>query len=340
MKALIAMSGGVDSSVAVQLTKNAGYEALGCTLLLCEGGKEGVEDAKRVADALSVPLSVFDLQDRFKEEIVLPFMESYRRGMTPNPCVLCNQRIKFGWLFEKAEALACDLLVTGHYARIVKEGEHFLLKKARDEAKDQSYMLYTLKESMLSRLSFPLGEYTKEEIRALADSLSLPNAKKKDSQDICFIENGRYAERIEEIFGKSPIGDYIDKEGKVLGKHRGLIHYTVGQHKKLGISFPTPLYVLSLLPAENQVVLGSNEDLYTKTVHVPLFSFIASEGAPADTFRAKAKIRYRQKEEPCTVTVCGDGVTIEFDSPQRAVTPGQSAVLYDGDTVLGGGIIQ
>lgn len=340
MKALIAMSGGVDSSVAVQLTKNAGYEALGCTLLLCEGGMAGIDDAKRVADTLSIPLSVFDLQEKFREEIILPFMESYRRGMTPNPCVLCNQKIKFGWLFEKAEELSCELLVTGHYARIVKEGDHLLLKKAKDEAKDQSYMLYTLKESMLSRISFPLGEYTKEEIRAMAEGLTLPNAKKKDSQDICFIENGRYAELIEEAFGKSPIGDYVDKEGKPLGKHRGLIHYTVGQHKKLGISFPSPMYVLSLLPEENQVMLGSDEDLYTTDVYVPSFSFISSEGAPAKVFRASAKIRYRQKEEPCTVSVEGEGVTIRFDRPQRAVTPGQSAVLYDRDTVLGGGIIQ
>jgi tRNA-specific 2-thiouridylase len=201
-------------------------------------------------------------------------------------------------------------------------------------------MLYTLKESMLSRISFPLGEYTKEEIRAMAEGLTLPNAKKKDSQDICFIENGRYAELIEEAFGKSPIGDYVDKEGKPLGKHRGLIHYTVGQHKKLGISFPTPMYVLSLLPEENQVMLGSDEDLYTTDVYVPSFSFISNEGAPAKVFRASAKIRYRQKEEPCTVSVDGEGVTIRFDRPQRAVTPGQSAVLYDGDTVLGGGIIQ
>ncbi len=340
MKALIAMSGGVDSSVAVHLTKTAGYEALGCTLLLCEGGKDGVGDARLVADALSIPLSVFDLQEKFREEIILPFIESYRRGKTPNPCVLCNQKIKFGWLFEKAEELLCDVLVTGHYARIVKEGDHFLLKKAKDEAKDQSYMLYNLKESMLSRISFPLGEYTKEEIRAMAEGLTLPNAKKKDSQDICFIENGRYAELIEETYGKSPIGDYIDKEGKPLGKHRGLVHYTVGQHKKLGISFPTPMYVLSLLPEENQVMLGSDEDLYTTDVYVPHCSFISSEGAPTKTFRASAKIRYRQKEEPCTVSVEGEGVTIRFDRPQRAVTPGQSAVLYDGDTVLGGGIIQ
>ena len=340
MKALIAMSGGVDSSVAVQLTKNAGYEALGCTLLLCEGGKAGIDDANRVADTLSIPLSVFDLQEKFREEIILPFMESYRRGMTPNPCVLCNQRIKFGWLFEKAEALACDLLVTGHYARIVKEGDHLLLKKARDEAKDQSYMLYNLKESMLSRISFPLGEYTKEEIRALADRLLLPNAKKKDSQDICFVENGKYAELIENAYGKSPIGDYIDKEGTVLGKHRGLVHYTVGQHKKLGISFPAPMYVLALLPEKNQVVLGQNKDLFTDTVKVPPCSFISSLGAPDKVFRAQAKIRYRQKEEPCTVTVEGEGVVIRFDQPQRAVTPGQSAVLYSGDTVLGGGIIE
>ncbi len=340
MKALIAMSGGVDSSVAVSLAKSAGYEVLGCTLLLCEGGEAGVLDAEAVAKVLEIPFFSLDWKEAFRQEIILPFIESYRRGMTPNPCVLCNKKIKFGRLLEEAQSRGCDRLITGHYARIEKKDGHYYLKKAKDPQKDQSYMLYNLKESELPRLSFPLGEYTKEEIRQMAEALSLPVAGKKDSQDICFVENGRYAELVIHEGGPMPIGDYVDTEGKILGKHKGLLYYTVGQHKRLGISFSNPMYVLALNAEKNQVVLGSDEELYTTDVLLPSISWVSSEGAPPLPYRCHAKIRYRQSEQPATVYPYGDGgIRIVFDTPQRAVTSGQSAVLYDGDTVLGGGII-
>ncbi len=349
-KALIAMSGGVDSSVAAKLTLDMGHECIGCTLRLhklssdtdtpvCGSGSDA-EDAKAVAEGLGMEFSVLDLESDFKQNVIEPFINSYMEGRTPNPCIDCNRHMKFGKLYAKAKDLGCDFIVTGHYVRIEKQGDRYLLKKAVDETKDQSYVLYNLTQEQLAHTLFPLGEYRKTEVRQIAEENGFITAKKKDSQDICFVPDGKYAAVIEAYTGKPCRGgDYLDLTGNVIGKHKGVIHYTVGQHKKLGMSFPQPMYVCKIDPQNNTVTLGSNDDLFSREVYAKDFNWISGE-VPAEPFKCKAKIRYRQTEQPATVTPLGENeISIIFDEPQRAVTPGQSAVLYDGDTVLGGGII-
>ena len=349
-KALIAMSGGVDSSVAAKLTKDMGYECVGCTMKLhrlpsdgdtpvCGSGADA-EDAKAVAESLGMEFSVLDLEEDFKEKVIDPFVTAYLEGRTPNPCIDCNRHMKFGKLYAAAKEFGCDFTVTGHYVRIEKQGDSYLLKKAVDETKDQSYVLYNLTQEQLAHTLFPLGEYRKTEVREIAEENGFINAKKKDSQDICFVPDGKYAAVIETYTGKAcQGGDYLDLEGNIIGKHKGVIHYTVGQHKKLGMSFPQPMYVCKIDVANNTVTLGSNGDLFAREVYVRDFNWISGK-APSLPLRCKAKIRYRQTEQPALITPLGENeVSILFDEPQRAVTPGQSAVLYDGDTVLGGGII-
>jgi tRNA-specific 2-thiouridylase len=345
-KALIAMSGGVDSSVAAKLIIDRGIDCEGCIMVLngSDGplsAPEGVSSARAVADRLGMNLHVMDFRDEFKSCVIEPFMEEYFMGHTPNPCIACNKHLKFGRLYEEAEKLGCDYIVTGHYARIEKTGDKYLLKKAKDPMKDQSYVLYNLTQEQLAHTLFPLGEYDKPEIRAIAAENGFVNANQKDSQDICFIPDGKYASFIENYTGKTcPRGDYADLDGNVIGKHKGVIYYTVGQHKKLGMSFPQPMYVCKIDPQNNVITLGSNEDLFTREVsHVGDFNWISGE-IPSEPMRCKAKIRYRQVEQWATVTPTGENsVKILFDEPQRAITPGQSAVLYDGDVILGGGKI-
>ena len=351
-KALIAMSGGVDSSVAAYIMKESGYDCVGCTMKLYDNADAGVsrektccslddvEDARSVAARLGIPYYVFNFSDDFREKIICKFIRSYECGRTPNPCIDCNRYMKFDKLRERAKILGCDVVVTGHYARIYKEGEKYILKKALDESKDQSYVLYQMTQDLLAHTRFPLGELEKTETRAIAEKCGFINAKKPDSQDICFVPDGDYARLIELCTGKTyPPGDFIDKNGNVLGTHRGVIHYTIGQRKGLGISAPTPLYVCAINVENNTVTLGENADLFSDTAVADDFNFISGE-TPTAPVRCAAKIRYRQKEQPATAYPLQDSkVKIVFDAPQRAITPGQAAVLYSGDTVIGGGTI-
>ena len=351
-KALIAMSGGVDSSVAAYLMKEAGYECIGCTMRLYENEDAGVsrdqtccslddvEDARSVAYRLGMPYYVFNFSDDFKEKIICKFINSYEMGRTPNPCIDCNRYMKFEKLHERAKILGCDKVVTGHYARIEHDGERYLLKKAVDESKDQSYVLYSLTQEGLAHTAFPLGSLCKSETRKIAEEHGFINAHKPDSQDLCCVPDGDYARVIELNTGKKyEPGDFVDKQGNVLGRHRGIINYTIGQRKGLGISAAAPLYVCSIDTKNNTVVLGDDKDLYSDTLEADEFNW-RSGVVPASPVRCRAKIRYRQKEQPATAYPIGDAmVKIVFDEPQRAITPGQSAVLYDGDVVLGGGTI-
>ncbi|MBQ8576936.1 MAG: tRNA 2-thiouridine(34) synthase MnmA [Clostridia bacterium] len=355
-KALIAMSGGVDSSLAAKLTKDAGYTCVGCTMKLYRGADAGIddspvsgrtccslddtEDARAVAYRLGMPFYVFNFTDDFRNSVILPFASAYEHGRTPNPCIDCNRYLKFGRLFDRADILHCQTVVTGHYARIEKKGDSYLLKKALDETKDQSYVLYFLDQKQLARLSFPLGEYKKTDVRRLAAEAGFVTADKPDSQDICFVPDGDYARVVELQTGHTPKpGDFVSPEGHVLGHHRGIIHYTVGQRRGLGIPSGERLYVTRICPRDNTVTLGTADALFCRDVTVQNFHWIAG-APPAAAFRCTAKLRYRAPDRPADVRVDGDGtVHLHFDDPQRAVTPGQAAVLYDGDTVLGGGEI-
>lgn len=351
-KALIAMSGGVDSSVAAYLTKSMGYDCVGCTMKLYNNEDAGiprghsccslddVEDARAVCRRLGMRHYVFNFTEDFREKIIDKFARSYAQGLTPNPCIDCNRYMKFEKLFERAKVLGCDYVVTGHYARIERDRDRFVLKKAADAVKDQSYVLYAMTQEQLRHTLFPLGDTEKAVTRAIAAENGFSNAAKPDSQDICFAPDGDYAKIIERYTGGSAQeGDFVDKDGRMLGRHRGIIRYTVGQRRGLGLASAEPLYVCRLCPENNTVVLGTNEELYGDRAECADFSWISGE-APRGAIRCKAKIRYRQPEQSATAFPHGDGsVTVKFDAPQRAITPGQALVLYDGDTVLGGGVI-
>ncbi len=339
-KVLVALSGGVDSSVAAFLLKEQGYDCIGATMQLLDGTDGQIADAKAVADRLNIPFYAFDMLKEFREKVIDEFIKSYENGGTPNPCVVCNKQLKFGLLLEKAKELGCDFIATGHYAKIELQNGRYLLKKAETLEKDQSYFLYSLSQDVLSRVLFPLGGYSKTEIREIAEKLDLVTAKKKDSQDICFVPDGDYIKVIEGYTSKTyPKGNFVDTDGKVLGQHQGIIRYTVGQRKGLGIALGKPMYVGAKNVAENEVTLCSDEELYSKHLSATDFNWVAFP-TPPETICCKARIRYRHVEQPATVTVNGDTVNITFTEPQRAATSGQSVVLYDGDTVLGGGIIK
>lgn len=353
MKALIAMSGGVDSSLAAKLMTDKGFDCIGCTMKLYHNEDAGiessrtccslddVEDARSVAHKLGIPFYLFNFTDAFRDTVIRKFIESYENGITPNPCIDCNRYMKFDKLYQRAKTLGCDYIVTGHYARIEEQAGKFVLKKALDETKDQSYVLYSMTQEQLAHTIFPLGSMRKTEVRAIAEESGFVNADKPDSQDICFVPNGDYASVIELQTGKeSAEGNFVDKQGNNLGRHKGVIHYTIGQRKGLGVSSTEPLYVCGICPQDGNVILGSNDDLFSREAYVSDFNWISGE-VPGSEFRCKAKIRYRQPEQWVTVIPTGaDTVHITFDEPQRAITPGQAAVLYDGDIVLGGGTIK
>ncbi len=352
-KALIAMSGGVDSSVSAKLMQDQGYECVGCTMKLydktgeetAEGMKtccsaNDTEDARSVAYKLGMPFYVFNFKDTFKEKVIDNFVDSYLRGITPNPCIECNRHLKFDKLFERAVQLGCDFVVTGHYARIEHNGERYVLKKGPDETKDQSYVLFRMNQYQLEHTMFPLGNMSKQEVRKIAEANGFVNASKPDSQDICFVPDGDYASVIKEYSGAEvKEGDFTDKKtGKVLGRHKGIIHYTVGQRRGLGIAAEAPLYVCEIDVANNRVILGSNDDLFTTDVYMEDFNWIPGGEVP-DGYRCSAKIRYHHKEQPGTLYAEGGHFKFVFDEPQRAITKGQSLVLYLEDEVLGGGTI-
>ena len=351
-KVLIAMSGSVDSSVAAFLMKEQGCDCIGATMKLFHNedigvkssrtccSLEDVEDARSVAFHLGIPYYVFNFSDDFRERVIDRFIAAYERGATPNPCIDCNRYLKFERLYERARILGCDAIVTGHYARIVFENGRWLLKKALDESKDQSYVLYSLTQEQLAHTRLPLGALHKSETRRIAEEQRFYNAGKPDSQDICFVPDGDYAGFIARYTGHGcPTGDFVDESGQVLGRHKGIVHYTVGQRKGLGIAADAPLYVKRIDAQENRVVLSGSDALFSRELTANDFNWIACDTPPRE-LRATARVRYHQREQAATVTVLPDGrVHLVFDEPQRAITPGQAVVLYDGDTVLGGGTI-
>ena len=351
-KALIAMSGGVDSSMAAALLCEQGFSCIGCTMKLYENEDIGesasrtccslddTEDARRVAAKLGIPYYVFQFSDEFREKIMCRFAQEYQRGRTPNPCIDCNRYMKFDKLFSRAKEIGCDYVVTGHYARTAFEDGRWLLKRGLDPSKDQSYVLYSLTQEQLAHVLFPLGGYTKQEIRQMAAERGLINAEKPDSQDICFVPDGDYASFIEQFTGEPSVpGNYVSPDGKVLGTHKGIIHYTLGQRKGLGIAMGRPVFVCAIRPETNEVVIGDEELLFSREAVVADINWIIPE--PAAPIRVTAKARYRHREQPAEVIPLAPGkALLRFDEPQRAITPGQAAVFYDGDTVLGGGEIE
>jgi tRNA-specific 2-thiouridylase len=356
-KVVAAMSGGVDSSVAASLLLDRGFDVTGLTMNLfslpaelCRSeelrsccGRRAVEDAHRVAIHLGIPHFVLDLRREFEAAVIADFVREYGRGRTPNPCVRCNERIKFRLFLQRARLLGADFIATGHHARVGRDpaGSRFLLKKGKDKTKDQSYFLYRLSQAQLARVIFPIGDLTKAEVREMARARGLRVAEKEESQETCFAPLGNYpdflAERAPRAFRAGPIKDL---EGRVLAEHKGIGRYTVGQRRGLGISAPEPLYVIALDARRNTVFVGKEEDLYCEALIASDVRWVSGD-KPGGAAAVKAKIRHRHPEAPAIVTPLPAGrVRVEFARPQRAVTPGQSVVFYDRQTVLGGGIIE
>ena len=356
-KVMVGMSGGVDSSVSALLLREQGYEVMGVTLKLfsdediVQAEKDGktccalsdVEDARSVAYRLGFEHVVFNFKDNFRECVMKNFADSYLCGQTPNPCIECNRHVKFDKMLRRAMELGYDFIATGHYA--INEFDEnlgrYILKRPKDRHKDQTYVLYSLTQEQLKHILFPLGSLEKSEVRQIAENAGLVNSNKPDSQDICFVPDGNYVSFIEKFTGKEPVaGDFVDLDGNVLGRHKGMIGYTVGQRKGLGISLGRPAYVVKKDVAANTVTLGSESDLYTKTLIAEDVNLISV--AEIETpMHITAKTRYSQTEQPAVVSALGNGeYLVEFDKPQRAVTSGQAVVFYDGDTVVGGGTIK
>ena len=355
-KTLIAMSGGVDSSVSAYLMAREGGECIGVNMKLHAGAEEDelggrqccsltdAEDARSVCHKLGMKFYVFNFTEDFEKEVIGRFVCAYECGATPNPCIDCNKYMKFSRLYDRAKVLGCDTIVTGHYARIEWSEElgRWLLKKAKNEPKDQSYVLYFLTQEQLAHTRFPLGEFaSKDDIRAIAAEQGFLNAKKRDSQDICFVPHGDYVKFLEEYTGKAyEPGEFVNTAGEVIGHHAGAIRYTIGQRRGLGQGFNGRAYVLGKDMAQNRVILGSNAELFSRRLVADHFNWSAID-TPTEPVRCKAKHRYQSRETDCTATVLPDGrVEILFDEPVRALTVGQAVVLYDGDIVVGGGVIR
>lgn len=346
-KVMVGMSGGVDSAISALLLKNDGYDVTGVNCrFFChsdESALSDTEDARAVAEKIGIPFQVMDFTEEFKRTVIGSFISVYENGATPNPCIVCNSQLKFGSMLTEAERQGFDFIATGHYAQCgYDEGSgRYYLKKGADASKDQSYVLYCLTQHQLSRTLFPLGSLTKEKAREIALAENLVNAKKKDSQDICFVPDGDYGSFIEGWLNKTyPAGDFVNTEGKVLGTHKGIIRYTVGQRRGLGLALPAPMYVKEKDVKNNRVVLCSNEELFTRRVEATDINLITCSRIDSP-IRVRAKTRYSHKEQWARVWQTDENTLLaEFEEPVRAVTPGQSLVLYDGDYVVGGGIIK
>lgn len=353
-KVVVGMSGGVDSSVAAYLLKQQGYEVIGVTMQIWQDaeriveeenggccGLSAVEDARRVAAQLEIPYYVMNFKDSFQKNVVDYFVEEYLNGRTPNPCIACNRYVKWESLLQRSLSIGADYIATGHYARIVKlPNGRYTLRRSATLAKDQTYALYNLTQEQLQRTLMPVGEYSKEEIRKIAEDIQLQVANKPDSQDICFVPDGDYAGFIEKTAGKQlQKGNFVTVDGTVLGEHKGIIHYTVGQRKGLGLALGYPAFVLEIRPETNEVVIGTHEESMAKSLRAGNLNFMSIEDL-AEPLRVFTKIRYNHRGVWATIEKTGeDEILCTFEEPQRAVTPGQAVVFYDGEYVLGGGTI-
>lgn len=354
-KVVVGMSGGVDSSVAAYLLKEQGYDVIGVTMQIWQDeeqaaqeenggccGLSAADDARRVAAALEIPYYVMNFKKEFKENVIDYFVEEYQNGRTPNPCIACNRYVKWESLLQRSLSIGAEYIATGHYARVVQlENGRYTLRRSATLAKDQTYALYNLTQEQLKRTLMPVGKYTKDEVRAIAEKINLRIANKPDSQDICFVPDGDYAAYIEEEAGvKVPEGNFVLTDGTVLGRHKGITHYTVGQRKGLGLALGYPAFVLEIRPETNEVVIGTKEESMTTQLRARNLNFMAVEDL-TEPLHVFTKIRYNHKGAWCTIEKTGeDEVLCTFDEPQRAVTPGQAVVFYDGEYVLGGGTIQ
>lgn len=344
---VVGMSGGVDSSVAAYLLKEQGYNVIGVTMQIWQEEENGccglsaIEDARRVAYDLEIPHYVMNFRNEFKENVVAYFIDEYLHGRTPNPCIACNRYVKWESLLMRSREIGADYIATGHYARIDRlSNGRYSLKCSKTLAKDQTYALYNLTQEQLKHTLMPVGEYTKEEIRGIAERINLQVANKPDSQDICFVPDGDYAGFIEKTLDTElPTGNFVTIDGKILGPHKGITHYTVGQRKGLGLALGYPAFVIEIRPDTNEVVIGTNEDSLSNYVRANQLNFMSIEDLEGE-MRVWAKIRYNHKGAWCTIQKTGDREALcTFEEKQRAITPGQAVVFYDGDYVLGGGTI-
>ena len=351
-KVVVGMSGGVDSSMAAALLKEQGYDVIGVTLQIWPSGDvetpksccsvSAIDDARRVAHQLGIPHYVLNFRSLFEEQVVSYFTEAYLQGQTPNPCLACNRYIKFGELLRKAQGLGADYIATGHYAQIIRDpdSKRFLLYRGADVSKDQTYVLYTLTQEQLAHTLFPLADYQKHQVRKLAHALGLSGvADKPDSQEICFVPNDDYAAFLRERAAERIVpGNFVDKRGNILGRHQGIVHYTVGQRKGLGVTFGKPMFVVGFNPERNEVVLGEGEEVFAPILWADDLNWIAIPELQGP-LRVEAKVRYKAEPAPAWIYPEGKNVRVEFDTPQRAVTPGQAVVFYQGNLVVGGGRI-
>lgn len=355
-KVVVGLSGGVDSSVAAYLLKEQGYDVIGVTMQIWQEkeqqeeeedggccGLSAVGDARRVAQLLDIPYYVMNFRREFQDSVIDYFVQEYLEGRTPNPCIACNRYVKWEALQKRSMEIGADYIATGHYARIKQlSNGRYVIANSVTAAKDQTYALYNLTQEQMSRTLMPVGEYSKEEIRAIAGRIGLNVANKPDSMEICFVPDNDYAGFIERESAKEipKEGNFVDKDGNVLGSHKGIIHYTVGQRRGLNLSMGKPVFVTEIRPETNEVVIGDNEDCFSRELIAKNINYTPMDRRP-DSFRAMAKIRYAHKGAACTVTTIDeDTIKVVFDEPQRAITPGQAVVFYEKDYVAGGGVIQ
>lgn len=347
------MSGGVDSSVAAYLLKEQGYDVIGVTMQIWQEDKEyeereggccslsAVDDARRVADKIGIPFYVLNFRDSFKKNVIDYFIDEYMEGKTPNPCIACNKYLKFDELLKKAQGIGADYIATGHYAKIEEHNGRYILVKSDDDKKDQTYALYNMTQEQLAHTLMPCGEYTKDRIREIAKEIGLAVHSKKDSEEICFISDNNHGKYISEAMpGKVKQGNFVDKDGNILGKHKGIVYYTIGQRKGLGLAMGRPVFVTDINPLTNEVVVGAEEDIFKTDLICKDINFIAFDNLDK-SLELKAKIRYSAKPATATITPLENGkVRVSFKEKQRAITKGQSVVFYLDDLVVGGGIIE